>query len=68
MVQIDRANSVMVGLDLYTVAERHQSSVVEAIAIYVTKSSHQFLPNYYQTIQIVKKQFNKSKAKWRENY
>lgn len=31
MVQIDRTNTVMIGLDLYTVAERHQSSLVEAI-------------------------------------
>lgn len=31
MVQIDRSNSAMVGLDLYTVAERHQSGLIEAI-------------------------------------
>jgi len=31
MVQIDRNNNGIVGLDLYTVAERHQSGLVEAI-------------------------------------
>lgn len=31
MVYIDRANTGSVGLDLYTVAERHQSGLVEAI-------------------------------------
>jgi quinol monooxygenase YgiN len=31
MVQIDRTNSAIVGLDLYTVAEHHQSGLVEAI-------------------------------------
>lgn len=31
MVQIDRANAAAVGLDLYTVAERHQLDLVEAI-------------------------------------
>jgi quinol monooxygenase YgiN len=31
MVQIDRTNTAIVGLDLYTVAERHQSSLIEAI-------------------------------------
>lgn len=31
MVHIDRANTAIVGLDLYTVAERHQSGLVEAI-------------------------------------
>jgi quinol monooxygenase YgiN len=31
MIQIDRYNSALVGLDLYTVADRHQSSLVEAI-------------------------------------
>jgi quinol monooxygenase YgiN len=31
MVQIDRTNTAIVGLDLYTVAERHQSGLVEAI-------------------------------------
>lgn len=31
MVQIDRSNSAIVGLDLYTVAERHQLNLVEAI-------------------------------------
>lgn len=32
MVQIDRTNTVSVGLDLYTVADRHQADLVEAIA------------------------------------
>lgn len=32
MVQIDRTNTAIVGLDLYTVAERHQSGLIEAIA------------------------------------
>jgi quinol monooxygenase YgiN len=31
MVQIDRANTAIVGLDLYTVAERHQSALIEAV-------------------------------------
>lgn len=31
MVYIDRANTAIVGLDLYTVAKRHQSGLVEAI-------------------------------------
>ncbi|MBD2433206.1 MULTISPECIES: antibiotic biosynthesis monooxygenase family protein [Fischerella] len=31
MVQIDRTNTAIVGLDLYTVAERHQSALIEAI-------------------------------------
>ncbi|QLE54305.1 antibiotic biosynthesis monooxygenase [Nostoc sp. TCL26-01] len=31
MVEIDRTNTALVGLDLYTVAERHQSDLVEAI-------------------------------------
>lgn len=31
IVQIDRANTAIVGLDLYTVAERHQSALIEAI-------------------------------------
>jgi heme-degrading monooxygenase HmoA len=31
MVQIDRSNAAIVGLDLYTVAERHQSGLVNAI-------------------------------------
>ncbi len=31
IVQIDRTNTAIVGLDLYTVAERHQSALVEAI-------------------------------------
>jgi hypothetical protein len=31
IVQIDRANTAIVGLDLYPVAERHQSALVEAI-------------------------------------
>jgi quinol monooxygenase YgiN len=31
MAQIDRSNTAMVGLDLYTVAERHQSGLVKAI-------------------------------------
>lgn len=31
MVQIDRSNTANVGLDLYTVAERHQSGLVNAI-------------------------------------
>lgn len=32
MVEIDRTNMVSVGLDLYTVADRHQAALVEAIA------------------------------------
>jgi|GEM_PF-5495950 len=31
MVQIDGSNTAIVGLDLYTVAERHQSGLVDAI-------------------------------------
>jgi quinol monooxygenase YgiN len=31
MVQIDRLNTALVGLDLYTVAERHQSGLVDAV-------------------------------------
>ncbi|MDY6784370.1 MAG: antibiotic biosynthesis monooxygenase [Cyanobacteriota bacterium] len=31
MLRIDRTNTVIVGLDLYAVAERHQSGLVEAI-------------------------------------
>jgi quinol monooxygenase YgiN len=31
MVKIDRTNSAIVGLDLYSVAQRHQSDLVEAI-------------------------------------
>jgi quinol monooxygenase YgiN len=31
MVHIDQANTAIVGLDLYTVAERHQSGLVEAV-------------------------------------
>ena len=31
MAQIDKTNTVIVGLDLYTVAERHQSALIEAI-------------------------------------
>ena len=31
MVQIDRTNTAIVGLDLYTVAERHQSALIEAV-------------------------------------
>jgi heme-degrading monooxygenase HmoA len=31
MVQIDRSNTASVGLDLYTVAQRHQSGLVDAI-------------------------------------
>ncbi|MBD3886852.1 antibiotic biosynthesis monooxygenase [Phormidium tenue FACHB-886] len=31
MVTIDRTNTVSVGLDLYTVTERHQSGLIEAI-------------------------------------
>lgn len=31
MIQIDRSNIASVGLDLYTVAERHQPALVEAI-------------------------------------
>ncbi len=31
MVQIDRTNTALVGLDLYTVAERHQSALIEAV-------------------------------------
>jgi quinol monooxygenase YgiN len=31
MVQIDRTNTAIAGLDLYTVAERHQSALIDAI-------------------------------------
>jgi hypothetical protein len=31
MVQIDRTNAAIVGLDLYPVAERHQSGLIEVI-------------------------------------
>jgi len=31
MVQIDRTNTAIAGLDLYTVAERHQSALIEAV-------------------------------------
>jgi quinol monooxygenase YgiN len=31
MVQIDRTKTAIVGLDLYTVAERHQSALIEAV-------------------------------------
>lgn len=31
MVQIDRTNAASVGLDLYTVAERHQAALIDAI-------------------------------------
>jgi hypothetical protein len=31
MVTIDRTNTLSVGLDLYTVAERHQSALIEAV-------------------------------------
>lgn len=31
MIQIDRANTSIVGLDLFTVAERHQSGLIDAI-------------------------------------
>lgn len=31
MVQIDRSNTALVGLDLYTVAERHQSALVDML-------------------------------------
>lgn len=31
MVQIDRTNAAIVGLDLYAVAQRHQSALIEAI-------------------------------------
>lgn len=31
MVRVDRSNTAIVGLDLYTVAERHQSGMVDAI-------------------------------------
>jgi quinol monooxygenase YgiN len=31
MVQIDRTNTGLVGLDLYTVAERHQPALIEAV-------------------------------------
>jgi quinol monooxygenase YgiN len=53
MVQIDRLNTALVGLDLYTVAERHQSGLVDAIkeqiqswksnAYFVSASVHQSL-------------------------
>jgi hypothetical protein len=32
MVKIDRTNAALVGLDLYTVAERHQSDLVAIIS------------------------------------
>jgi quinol monooxygenase YgiN len=38
MVQIDRTNTALVGLDLYTVAERHQVSLIEAIVQEQVKS------------------------------
>jgi quinol monooxygenase YgiN len=31
MIKVDRTNTVSVGLDLYTVAERHQSALIEVI-------------------------------------
>ena len=31
MVQIDRTNTALVGLDLYTVAEGHQPALIEAV-------------------------------------
>jgi quinol monooxygenase YgiN len=31
MVQIDRTNAAIVGLDLYTVADRHQAALIDAI-------------------------------------
>jgi quinol monooxygenase YgiN len=31
MIQIDRGNAAIVGLDLFTVAERHQDALIEAI-------------------------------------
>ncbi|HEY9780475.1 MAG TPA: antibiotic biosynthesis monooxygenase [Leptolyngbyaceae cyanobacterium] len=31
MVKIDRTNTMLVGLDLYTVAERHQPALIEAV-------------------------------------
>lgn len=31
MIQIDRSNTVIVGLDLFAVAERHQSALIESI-------------------------------------
>ena len=31
MIQIDRTNTAIVGLDLFTVAERHQTALIEAI-------------------------------------
>ena len=33
MMLIDRTNTAIVGLDLYTVAERHQSDLIEAIVL-----------------------------------
>lgn len=51
MVQIDRSNTAIVGLDLYPVAERHQSALVDALkeqvdawksnAYFVSASVHQ---------------------------
>ncbi|MBD1918345.1 MULTISPECIES: antibiotic biosynthesis monooxygenase [Cyanophyceae] len=38
MVQIDRTNTAIVGLDLYTVAERHQAALIEAIVQEQVKS------------------------------
>jgi quinol monooxygenase YgiN len=45
MVQIDRSNTAIVGLDLYTVAERHQSGLVDAIKEQITswKSNSYFV-------------------------
>ena len=46
MVQIDRTNNAIVGLDLYAVAERHQSGLVKAIVeeqIQAWKSNPYFL-------------------------
>lgn len=31
MIQIDRTNAAMVGLDLFTVAQKHQASLIEAL-------------------------------------
>ncbi|MDZ8260222.1 antibiotic biosynthesis monooxygenase family protein [Nostoc sp. ChiQUE01b] len=36
MVQIDRSNTAIVGLDLYTVAERHQLGLVDALKEQIT--------------------------------
>lgn len=45
MVQVDRSNTAIVGLDLYTVAERHQSGLVDAIKEQITswKSNSYFV-------------------------